>query len=128
MVWILVVLGFLTFLFISDKKEEVQRVKHQGGLQSKYRELMTYFMSIPNITIERRSPTSITLAVKDVAVVTRFTISHGFEDVSIFWNHKSRAFGEHSLNWKFPEYYPQSQMLSIIENEMEMYQRNLSGD
>lgn len=128
MFWVIVIGGFLIYLFISTKKEEVDKVKSQGGLYLKYRELIDHFLTIPNIKVEKKNNSSMILAVKDQYVVTRFTIGHGFEDVSVFWNHQSVMFGKHSLNWTFPESLPQSQMIDTIERELEIYQRNLIGD
>jgi hypothetical protein len=129
MAWILLFVGAVViYLFISTKKEEVSKVKNQGGLYLKYQELIDYFLTIPNIKVEKKNSYSVILAVKDANVVTRFTIGHGFEDVSVFWVHHSTMFGKHSLNWNFPESLPQSQMIDIIEQELELYQRNLISD
>jgi hypothetical protein len=128
MFWVIFIVGILVYFFISTKKEEVDKVKSQGGLYLKYKELIDHFLIIPNIKVEKNNNSSMILAVKDQSVVTRFTIGHGFEDVSIFWNHQSVMFGEHSLNWSFPESLPQSQMIDTIERELEIYQRNLIGD
>ena len=48
-----------------------------------------------------------------------------FEDVSIYWQHISLGFGNHSLNWQFPESMPQTQMIDIIEQELSVYERKL---
>ncbi|WP_036153864.1 hypothetical protein [Maribacter forsetii] len=125
MTFIFIIVCVLGVWFVLDKKEEVDKVKNQGGLYLKYKELIDHFLTIPNIKVEKKNNTSIILAVKDPNVVTRFTVGHGFEDVSVFWNHHSTTFGKHSLNWSFPEGLPQSQMINTIENELEIYQRNL---
>jgi hypothetical protein len=116
------------YLFISTKKEEVLKVKNQGGLYLKYQELIDHFLTIPNIKVEKKNSYSVILAVKGANVVTRFTIGHGFEDVSVFWVHHSTMFGKHSLNWSFPESLPQLQMIDTIEQELEIYQRNPIGN
>ena len=125
MFWVIFIGGILIYLFISTKKGEVQKVQSQGGLYLKYKELIDHFLTIPNIEIEKKNNYSIILAMKDKYVVTRFTIGHGFEDVSVFWSHQSYTLGNHSLNWKFPESLPQSQMIETIERELEIYHRNL---
>ncbi len=113
---------FLLYIFISDKKEEVQKVQNQGGVLVKYRTLTNHFLSIPMMKVEQRSSTSITMAVKDPNVLTRFIISHGFENVSVFWFHKSLSFGEHSLNWRFSERMEQIAMIKVIEDELQSYE------
>jgi len=127
MFWVIMIIGGLLIMFLLDKKEEVSRVQSQGGFYLKYKELINHFATIPRIKVVNKSNTSITLSVKDSLVVTSFTISHGFEDVSIFWNHNSIAFGKHSLNWRFPESMPQYQMISLIEDELSIYERNIVG-
>jgi hypothetical protein len=128
MFWLFIIVGVVAVWFVLDKKEEVDKVKSQGGLYLKYKELIDHFLTIPNIKVEQKNNTSMILAVKDQYVVTRFTIGHGFEDVSVFWNHQSVTFGKHSLNWRFPESLPQSQMIDTIENELDIYQQNLLSD
>lgn len=113
------------YLFFSTKKEEVDKIKSQGGMFLKYKILIDHFLSYPGVIIESKSSYSIVLALKDNHVITRFTISHGFEDVSVFWDHQSISFGKHSLSWKFSESLPQTQMIDIIENELEIYTNNL---
>ncbi|TXD48669.1 hypothetical protein [Polaribacter sp. IC073] len=125
---VFIVIGIAVVWFVLGKKEEVAKVNVQGGLDLKYKELIDHFLIIPNIEIEKKNSYSMTLVVKGVNVQTRFTIGHGFEDVSVFWNHQSIMFGKHSLNWNFPEYLPQSQMIDKIEKELEIYQRNLIGN
>ncbi len=123
--WLVVVIIVLLYLFFSTKSEEVARVNNEGGFYLKYKELIDYFQSIPNIKVEKKTSTSVILLVQDKFVSTRFTIGHGFEDVSVFWYHQSLTFGNHSLNWTFPENLPQSQMIRLIENDLEVYERNL---
>ena len=114
MVWVLLIAGFLVYLFLNTKNNEVNKVNTQGGMYVKYNTLISYFLEIPNIEIERKTSTSIILAVKDRYVVTRYTINHGFNEVHVFWNHTSIMFGEHSLHWYFPEYHPQEFMIATI--------------
>jgi hypothetical protein len=122
---IIPILIFLAFLFFRDKQDEVSRMQSKGGFELKYGALIHHFLSIPRMKVERRSKSSITMSVKDPAVMTRFTISHGFEDVSIFWQHNSLTFGEHNLNWKFSESMSQNTMIEVIEDELGAYEQKL---
>ncbi len=122
---VIAVIIFFIFLFFRNKQEEVQRVQSQGGFNLKYGVLINHFLRIPKMKIEKKNRSSITMAVKDPNVITRFTVSHGFEDVSIYWQHISTGFGNHSLNWKFPESMPQVDMINIIEQELGAYERKL---
>lgn len=122
---VLVLIVFVIYIFFRDKQDEVSRIQSQGGFELKYGVLIHHFLSIPRMKVERRSKSSITVSVKDPAVMTRFTISHGFEDISIFWQHKSITFGEHNLNWRFPESMSQHTMISVIEDELGTYEQKL---
>lgn len=122
---LLAIAVFFLYIFFSDKKEEVVKVQNQGGLLVKYKILTNHFLNIPMMKIEQRSSTSITMAVKEPKVVTRFIISHGFENVSVFWFHQSLGFGEHSLNWTFPEAMEQLTMIKVIDEELNRFQMNL---
>lgn len=128
LVIVFIVVSILLYLFLTGKHDEVKKVERQGGFYVKYNLLISYFLEIPNIQIEKKGKTSIILAVKDKNVTTRFTIAHGFDDVSIFWNHSSKIFGEHSLSWRFPSYFSQSLMIEKISKEMKVYENNLLGN
>lgn len=125
MFWVLLVGGFLLYLFFSTKRDESIKVKKQGGFYLKYKILIDYYASEPNIIVEKRNNSSITLALKDKQVITRYTISHGFEEVFVFFHQQSLAFGEHSLKWKFPETMPQDHMIEMINQEINLYYKNL---
>ena len=128
MIWILIIIGIVIISFYNfnnARKSETNKLNEKGGFRVKYKELIEHFLGIPNIQIEKQNATSITLAVIDKNVVSRFTITHGFDDVTVFWNHHSLEFGEHSLNWNYPTNQPQSQIIKLIENDLEHYQDNL---
>lgn len=128
MFWIIVILVILAYLFFSDKKYETNRVQQQGGFYLKYKELLDYFLTIPDIKVEKKEKTRMVLVARNYSAVTRYTIAHGFEDVSIFWTHNSLAYGEHYKSWTFPESMPQKQMLELIEIELDAYTRNVIGN
>ncbi|KVV16404.1 hypothetical protein [Flavobacterium sp. TAB 87] len=125
MIWIIVIVIFLAFIFFSDKQQEAKNVQLSGGFYVKYDELIEYFYTIPELVVENKEKMRITFVAKNYSAVTRFTVAHGFEDVTIYWSHNSSEFGQHSLHWTFPETMPQSHMISLIENEVNLYQINV---
>ena len=122
---VVAIIVFVVFLFFRDKQDEVSRIQTQRGFELKYGILIHHFLSIPRMQVERRSKSSITMSVKDAAVITRFTISHGFEEVTIFWQHNSLRYGEHKLNWRFPESMSQETMIQVMEDELGAYEQKL---
>lgn len=125
MAWIIIIVLFLLFLFFSDKKQEVDKINNQGGIYQKYKVLIDHFLEYPGVKVESRNSYSMILVLKDKLVITRFTIGHGFSDVSVFWEHSSLMFGKHNLKWRFPETLSQRQMIDLIDNELEIYMHKL---
>lgn len=125
---IIFIISVLIYLFISTKKEEVTKIKNQGGLYLKYKELIDFLLTFPNAEIEKKSSSSIALVAKGNISINRFTVAHGFEDVSILWSYYNPIYGEHHLNWGFNEYFPQSQMIDIIDRELGVYMTNLVSE
>lgn len=115
----------LVYLFLSTKNDEVKKINNQGGFYLKYNVLIDYFLTYPGVRIESKNSYSMILILKDKYVITRITIGHGFENVSVFWEQDSIAFGKHNLKWQFPESLSQYQMIDLISNELEMYNKNL---
>lgn len=123
--FVVAIIVFIIFLFFRDKQDEVSRIQSQGGFEFKYRVLIHHFLSISGMQVERGSKSSITMSMKNTSVITRFTISHGFEEVTIFWQHNSLGFGEHKLNWRFPESMSQQTMIKVVEDELGAYEKKL---
>ncbi len=126
MIWAFVILAFIIFLFVKDKKEEVVRIAKQGGVKHKYGILINYFLSShPKMEVQKLSTDSITMAVIEPGVRTEFSIRHGFESVSVFWLHDSAGYGIHKLNWTFPEFKPQKEMINEIEGDIAAYEHKI---
>lgn len=128
MLIILLIVVVLAYLYVTTKKSEVSKINNQGGIFFKYKILIEYFLEYPGVKIETKNSYSVILILKDKYAVTRITIGHGFEDVSVFWELNSIAYGKHNLKWKFPESLSQYQMIELIENELEIYNKNLFGN
>lgn len=126
MIWFLAIIAIIIFLFMSSKKEETIRVAKQGGVKQKYGILINYILSShPQMEVQKLNTDSITLAVIESGVRTEFSIRHGFESVSVFWRHYSAGYGNHRLNWTFPEFQSQEEMINEIEGDIAAYERKL---
>ncbi len=128
MVWVVLIVIFLVYQFISKKREEVSKINKQGGFYIEYKELIDSVLSIPGMEIEKKNSYSITVSNKKGTSYTRFIIGHGFEDVSIFWYHHSIVYGEHKLNWRFKSHEPQQFMIETISREIDTYSYNLMNE
>lgn len=125
MIIVIIIVAFLAFLFLRDKNDEVKKVQMAGGMQEKYRILIDHFRSIPNMKVQSNRTTSITMAVTDRFVETKFIISQGFDAVSVSWFHTSIRFGSHELHWKFPETMTQNLIITLIEDELRVVESKL---
>ncbi|WP_335965240.1 hypothetical protein [Galbibacter sp. PAP.153] len=126
MTWVLVIIAIIIFLFVSSKKEENIRVAKQGGVKHKYGTLIAYLLSShPKMETQKLNTDSITMAVIEPGVRTEFSIRHGFESVSVFWSHHSTGYGRHRLDWTFPEFQSQEEMINEIEDDIAAYEHKL---
>ncbi|EKF56865.1 hypothetical protein I215_01585 [Galbibacter marinus] len=126
MIWVITVLAIIAFLFFKDKGEENKRIAKQGGVKQKYGILINYILSShPQMEVQKLNTDSITMAVIEPGVRTEFSIRHGFESVSVFWRHYSAGFGNHRLNWTFPEFQSQEEMINEIEGDIAAYEHKL---
>lgn len=122
---IISILIVLLIKFIIDKNKEVAKIKSEGGMMIKHSKLIRSLSTHPQSIVKQISPYSVKIIVKDKFVITTFTINHGFSDYTVFWDHQSVTFGEHNLNWKFPEYMDQNSALNLISNELVLYEENM---
>lgn len=120
-IFIFLIILFIIIKFLADKNKEVTKVKRQGGMKEKYSLLINYFLDYPNARILECSSSQATIIVRDTFAITIFRIAHGFNDFTVFWEHQSTTFGEHKLYWKFPEYMNQTNVINVIENELNEY-------
>jgi|SRR5690554_2178 len=119
---IVLVVGYFVITFLLDKKEEVSKVKNQGGVRIKYSLMIRYFIGLNNkAKVTKESPTSITIMTKTDNIVQFYTIAHGFSDFTVFWEMQNPAVGTHNLHWKFPEDADQALAVLKINDEIESY-------
>lgn len=119
---ILLVVGYFVIAFFLDKKEEVSRVKDQGGIRTKYSLIINYFIGVNNkAKIIKESSTSITVMTETDNVIQLYTLAHGFSDFTVFWEFRNSIFGTHNLHWSFSENTDQSKAILQINEEIESY-------
>lgn len=119
---ILLIVGYFVIAFFLDKKEEVSRVKDQGGIRTKYSLIIKYFIGVNNKSkIIKETSTSITVMTETDNIIQLYTLAHGFSDFTVFWEFRSSIFGTHNLHWSFPENTDQSKAILQINEEIESY-------
>lgn len=115
--WIILVIGiavYVIYLVNKDYKADIQsNVIESGGMQSKYKELITYFMrSSPSckITILTNSH----VAISDVNMKIWIDYVGGNTEIQVFGYHL--IIGKYKNKWKFQKDYPQTKMILEIES------------
>lgn len=121
--FVIIVVIFIIIKFVVDKNTEVSKINSQGGMRTKYVDLIDFFSEHKHSKVIQISNTCIKISIEDPFVRTTFTIIHGFSNYKILWNHQSSSFGSHELKWKFPEYMDQINAINVIVNEMDNYEK-----
>ncbi len=121
MIWVIIiaVLAWIIFSFTKDLNKEAEKVKQQGGMREKYDELIEELLSQdPNCKIMHEDSTSIRVGCYNVSGNTYFDIVQTFGNVTIQFHIKNQVFGNHKLEWKFPENMNQQQMVQRINRDV----------
>lgn len=125
---LIIILGVVIWYFISfnkEKNKQIEKLEVYGGFHRAYEELLSEFYEIPNVQVLNKTRTSITFLINDRFAVTHFYIMHSFNKINVTWELQSISYGEHKLNWTFPDYQLQSQMLKVIFSDMEAYNQRV---
>ena len=126
--WIIIIaiIVFILIMFINDTSQQSSKIKKEGGMRIKYRELISYMMSQDSRTrFFQETADSITLGLSNVDGKTLFILTQTFGKLTVQWKVDSNAFGRHSLEWDFPEYGDQEKMMNRIMNDIGKYQVNV---
>ena len=114
---IYVIIRFLRALNIQEKKVAVE-----GGMKRKYSMLVNWALdSHPDARIIQETPSSISVGVKGVSGSTTFQFVQTFGTVTVQYIVRDVVMGNHTLEWSFPEYGNQEEMISKIEREISNY-------
>lgn len=129
MTWIWIIVGLIAFSiikFLISANKQAEEVTKQGGMRVKYRTLVNHVLnSDPKAKIFQETSTLISVGVSSIGGSTVFYIQQAFGDVAIKWQVDSPVFGKHKLEWTFDQFDNQNQMIKKIENDIEIYQKNV---
>ncbi|MCC5921555.1 MAG: hypothetical protein LAT68_14120 [Cyclobacteriaceae bacterium] len=124
--FIAIVILILVIKFVYDKNKQADKIRLEGGMRKKYRDLVDYFMSQdPRTKILEESSDSITMGIANIGGKTLFILTQTFGEVSIQWKLESPVFGRHKLEWDFPEYADHFKIIQKIESDIGKYQQNV---
>lgn len=126
--WLLIIIVIVLIIgkFAYDNSQQTIKVTKEGGMLNKYNLLAAYILhGHPLARITRQTSTSIDFCASSTGGATAFFLTQTFGSVTIQWKMRSPLFGDHKLEWDFPEYLDQEKMIARIDNDLEKYQRNV---
>jgi hypothetical protein len=112
--------------FIYDGQQQSIKVTKEGGMANKYSMLVRHIMEgDPRVRITKQTATSIDFALSSAGGITAFFLTQTFGNLTVQWKMHSPIFGDHKLEWEFPEYLDQEKMIARLNNDLEKYQTNV---
>lgn len=124
--FIIAIVAFIAFNFISDSNAQSNAVAQQGGMRKKYSVLVNHFLAeSKHCRIVQENSTFIRVGTANPAASTYFDITQTYGTVTIQWIAKSIHLGNHKLEWQFNEFEDQHQMIRKMEHDVEVYLENV---
>lgn len=130
---LLIVIGIVAivmiFNFAKDSYEQSEKVTKEGGMRKKYAIIVDWVLaSHSEAKIFYETSTSITAGVRGPSGTTTFDIVQTYGTVTIQYKVKNLLMGNHELEWTFPEYDNQRDMIRKIETDLEKYMNNVMSN
>lgn len=126
LIFIGLVVLFFVGKFFYDKNEQSVKVAKEGGMMNKYDLLIaTLLGGHQNTKVYKLTGDSVELGVVSYGGSTMYFITQTFGKVTVQWKIDSPIYGQHKLEWDFPEYLDQEKMLARITNDVGKYQSNI---
>ena len=123
--FIVIVVVALIIKFFYDRHQQSVQIGKQGGMANKYRTLIDSILKEhQNSKIFQETSDSISLGVSSAGGTTVFRLLQTFGKLSVWWELTSPLFGKHKLNWEFPEFMNQEEMVERMANDLGKYQKN----
>ncbi len=126
--WIVIgiVVLIIVVKFIYDSNQQQVAVQKQGGMTNKYAILISHIMAgDPRTKITRITGDSVDIVLSTVGGATAFFLTQTFGKLTVQWKVQSPIYGNHKLEWDFPEFLDQEKMIERITNDVEKYQMNV---
>lgn len=125
--FVIIIVVFVIFKFLYDKSQINVKVGREGGMRQKYKVLIAHILkSDEKAKIIKDSNDSIIIGVSSAGGVTNFSLIQTFSELTVQWRLESPIYGKHNLEWNFPEYSNQNNMMERIVNDLGKYQTNVA--
>jgi hypothetical protein len=118
-IFIIAIVVFILYRFISDREKMLNNVQENGGLQEKYKVLLTYFLSDPDAKITIITRDNIVISWKGAYSSAQFSIMQNFGTININWASNNSVAGVVKEKWEFSENIDQHAMAKKIIQDIE---------
>lgn len=120
---IVVIITFFISRFLWDYFRQNQEVSRQGGMSTKYQELIG-LLSGSSLKRQNVSKNSITYSGKVAYGTMFFTLTQTFGKVTVEWGNENSMLGRHSRKWIFDENDNQRGMYDTMVNALNKEQES----
>lgn len=110
--------------FARDSFKQSDKVTKEGGMRKKYSVIVNWLLEDENARIVNETSTAIMIGKKGYSG-SIFDIVQTFDTVTIQCKLNNMVLGNHKLEWSFPEYGDQREMIKRIENDVSIYTNNV---
>lgn len=130
---LLILIGIIVVImiirFAKDSYRQSDKVTKEGGMREKYSTIVNWVLkSHPDAKVSNETNTAIMVGVKGVSGTTIFDIVQTFGTVTIQYKINNVVMGNHKLEWSFPEYDNQNEMIRKMENDISKYYENVMSN
>ncbi len=124
MMWIVIISIIVLVLgkFLFDKYSMEISLRRKGGMKVVYAELISLLLAQhPASKIFNESASYISLGVADTFTVTLFELVAAFRSVIVVYKVRSKFYGDHRLEWTFPDSDDPEFMVFKMQNDIKSY-------
>lgn len=122
---IIAIIGYILYSFFSSREKMLDDVRVAGGLQEKYKILLTHLLSDSNAQITQINKDSITISWTGEFSNAQISIIQGFGKINIIWTSTTALAGPIKEKWEFFENLDQSVMAKKITQDIEFQINNI---
>jgi hypothetical protein len=124
--FIIIVVAIIIIKFLYDSQKQNVQVAKEGGMRNKYSLVVHHILDGDSrARIIKETASSIDIGMVSAGGATSFFLTQTYGKLTVQWKMRSPVFGNHSLEWDFPEFLDQEKMLERMNNDLEKYQMNV---
>ena len=128
LIFVAIIVVIMIFSFAKDSYKENDKLVKQGGMRVKYRTLIDNFIDDDSgLRVVKETNNYVCVGMKNTSGSIVFHFQHTFDKINVTFEMKNIFIGDHKLEWSFPEYMDQQQMIDRIETSTRKYMDNVSS-